>query len=122
MGLFTPSQTQQMLLDRILRTAEGYASPYVDVAILYSDSCRDLHCNHVRNVMKLIYEAGLTITACCQWALEPLRCFDSAIIEDGKIKPNDRCKDGSHQKMLLHSNQQGASVRSWLASSDITDH
>jgi Reverse transcriptase (RNA-dependent DNA polymerase) len=110
MGLRTASQTQQRLIDSILRTAEDYAAPYVDDVIIYSDSWK-LHLNHINDVLRRIYDARLTMKASkCQWALKRLKCL-GYILEDGKIKPDDtatqRCAPtidmvGAHRLLQRH--------------------
>jgi hypothetical protein len=110
MGLRTASQTQQRLIDSILRTAEDYAAPYVDDVIIYSDSWK-LHLNHINDVLRRIYDARLTMEASkCQWALKRLKCL-GYILEDGKIKPDDAKIEAMRNAPTPTTKKQ---LRSWL--------
>lgn len=59
-GLHGAPATFQKMMDRLLRGTESYAVAYLDNVVIYSSSWED-HLAHLKEVLRRIKEAGLTI-------------------------------------------------------------
>ena len=82
----------QKLMDKVLKAVKGYAQAYIDDIVVFSSSWED-HVRHVRQVLKLLKQAGLTVNPeKCRWGGTKLR-FLGHIVGNGALAiPEDRAK------------------------------
>ena len=82
----------QKLMDKVLKAVKGYARAYIDDIVVFSSSWED-HVRHVRQVLKLLKQAGLTVNPeKCRWGGTKLR-FLGHIVGNGALAiPEDRAK------------------------------
>ena len=74
----------QKLMDKVLKEVKGYARAYMDDIVVFSSSWEN-HVRHVRQVLKLLNQAGLTVNPeKCRWGGTKLR-FLGHIIGNGSL-------------------------------------
>ncbi|KAF9760594.1 Retrovirus-related Pol polyprotein from transposon [Nosema granulosis] len=93
-GLCNAPATFQRAMDVILEDFRGeFVLPYLDDIIIYSPSIQD-HESHVKEVMKRLKEAGLTLNKNkCKFFKKELKVLGS-IISEGKVKPDPEKIEG----------------------------
>lgn len=85
-GLHGAPATFQRMIDQILRGTEGYAAAYLDDIIIYSRTWQG-HLIHLKEVLTLIKNAGLTIRSDKCTIAKAETCYLGHVLGHGVIRP-----------------------------------
>jgi len=89
-GVWNAPSLFQKLMDKILKDVQGYSRAYMDDIVVFSSSWEE-HISHVRSVLGLLGEAGLTVNPeKCRWGSTKLKFFGHIVGNGSLAMPEER--------------------------------